>query len=231
MEESTSLKSLRLIELLLVISVAFAATIFSSICSLFSDSLRYNSDIGQATVLYGIIYELIALAVLSYVLFRQGRGLQHIGLSFSWKDIPLSILLAIIAYLAFYVCYVAIHFGYYVTTGYELPQPNKFKTYLDAGISIGTILFVIINPIYEELIARAYTISEVRFLTGSSVIAIITSVALQVLYHLYQGIPAAISLGAMFLVVSIYFVRRRRIVPVILVHLYFDVLALLLYTQ
>jgi membrane protease YdiL (CAAX protease family) len=57
------------------------------------------------------------------------------------------------------------------------------------------------------------------------------SVTLQTLYHLYQGIPAAIALGAMFLILSAYFVKYGRVLPVILAHLYFDVLALLAYAN
>src|SRR3712207_8084854 len=55
-----------------------------------------------------------------------------------------------------------------------------------------------------------------RSLTGSGVVAVAASATLQALYHLYQGIPAAIALGVMFVVLSIYFVRYGRILPVIL---------------
>lgn len=231
MENQGSPKSLRILELLLVTGVAFAATIFVSIYSLFSNTLTPNIQAGQALVFYGLVYELLAIAVLCYVLFRQGRSLRELGLSFAWKDIPVSVLLAVIAYVAFYACYTTIYSGYHAAAGQALTQPDQAQTYLDAGLSLGTVLLVLINPIYEELIARAYIISEIKFLTGSAVVAVVLSVAVQVLYHLYQGVPAAISLGAMFLILSLYYARHKRIGPVILAHLYFDALALLAHAK
>jgi len=224
-------KTYRAFELCLVVAVAFAAPIFVSIYSLFLGSLTQSSQGSAVLVFYGLIYELLALAVMAYVLSRQGRSLKQIGLSFSWMDILVSLLLIVISYAAFYICYVAIFYGSYFVTGRALTQPAKTQTYLDAGITIGTILFVILNPIYEELIARAYIITEVKFLTGSGILAVIVSVVIQVLYHLYQGVPSAISVGAMFLVLSIYYLRYKRIGPVILAHLYFDLFALLVYAR
>ncbi len=90
------------------------------------------------------------------------------------------------------------------------------------GISIATLLFVCLNPFFEELIVRAYVITEVKQLTGSAAKAVLLSTALQTSYHLYPGAPMAFSIGAAFLVVSIYYSKTGRITPVILAHLYFD---------
>jgi membrane protease YdiL (CAAX protease family) len=225
-----SSKTYRALELHLVIGVAFAAPIFVAIYSLFFGSLMQDSQVSGVLVFYGLIYELLALAVLVYVLSRQGRGLKQIGLSFSWKDIPISLLLMVIAYIAYSICYLAIFYGYYFG-GRTLTQPAKIQSYLDVGVTISTILFVILNPLYEELIARAYIISEMKYLTGSNSLAMLVSVVVQVLYHLYQGVPTAIALGAMFLILSIYYIRYKRIVPVVLVHLYFDLFALSVYAR
>jgi drug/metabolite transporter (DMT)-like permease len=102
--KSKSQKAIRLIELLLVTGVAFAATIFVSVYSLLFGAFTSNAQGGHILVFYGLIYELIAVAVLCYVLFRQGRSPREIGLTFSWKDIPLSLALSSVAYIAFYVC-------------------------------------------------------------------------------------------------------------------------------
>lgn len=225
-----SQKRIRIIELLLVTSVAFAPTIFVSVSSLFSGALTPKGQVGPSLVFYGLVYELIALAVLFYVLFRQGRSARQIGLTFSWKDIPVSLLLFVIAYFMFYLCYVAIYYGLYYVIGRTLTQTDT-PTYVSAGISLGTLVFVVINPVYEELIARAYTIFEIKFLTGSNVAAVVISVMLQTLYHLYQGIAASLALAAVFLVLSVYFVKFGKVVPVILAHLYFDVFALVWYAN
>ena len=61
-----------------------------------------------------------------------------------------------------------------------------------------------------------------RLLTGSAAISIATSVPLQTLYHLYQGVPLAAADAAMFSVFALYFSFTRRIMPVVLAHLAFD---------
>jgi membrane protease YdiL (CAAX protease family) len=225
-----SQKRIRIIELLLITGVAFAPTIFVSVYSLFWGALTSKAQVGPVLVFYGLIYEIIALAVLFYVLFRQGRSARQIGLTFSWKDIPVSLVLFVIGYVVFYICYVAIYFGVYHVVGRAL-TPTDAPTYVSAGVSVGTLIFVIINPLYEELIARAYTIFEIKFLTGSNVAAVVVSVMLQTLYHLYQGIGPALALAALFFVLSVYFLKFARIVPVILAHLYFDLLALVYANQ
>lgn len=222
-------KTYRALELYLVMGVAFAAPIFASINALFSTSFTQSQQASGTRAFYGLIYELLALAVMTYVLSRQGRSLKQIGLSFSWIDVLVSILLIVVAYVAFIISYKAIYYGYYFASGRSLIQQNRSPNIIDAGITTGTILFVIINPVYEELIVRAYVISEVRYLTGSGIVGVIVSVVIQTIYHLYQGTLAAFALGVMFLVFSIYYLKFKRIVPVILAHFFFDVLALLLY--
>ena len=221
-------KKFRALELSLVVAVAFAAPIFVAVYSLFSGSSTGGTREPGVFVFYGLIYELLAIAVMVYVLARQGRTLKEIGFFFSWKDLPVSLVLIVVSYLAFYICYVLVFYGYYYA-GWPLTQPGETQTYLDAGLIFGTLLFILVNPFYEELIARAYVISEVKYLSGSTLMAVVISVGLQTSYHLYQGVPLAISLGALSAVLSIYYVKYKRIVPVILAHLYFDLIALLMY--
>ncbi len=75
-----------------------------------------------------------------------------------------------------------------------------------------------VGPFYEEMIARAFTMSEVEALTGSAGLAIAASVLLQTSYHLYLGLPNALAAGAAFLVSACYYARFRRVTPVILAH-------------
>ena len=69
--------------------------------------------------------------------------------------------------------------------------------------------------------------SEVVNLGGSRTLAVLISVVVQVSYHLYQGFTHEIGVTALFTVFSIYYVRTRRTLPVILVHLAVDWLAML----
>ncbi len=99
------------------------------------------------------------------------------------------------------------------------------------GTTLGVlpVLFVLLNPFYEELLVRAFLISEVEATYRSTALAVFISIALQISYHLYQGLPVALSHIPTFLLFSLYFVRTRRILPVVLAHMYMDVLALAVY--
>jgi membrane protease YdiL (CAAX protease family) len=81
---------------------------------------------------------------------------------------------------------------------------------------------VVVNPIYEEMIVRAFLISETIALVGSPAVAICFSVLLQTSYHMYQGLPYALTAGLIFLLFSVYYARTRRIVPGIIAHFIWD---------
>jgi membrane protease YdiL (CAAX protease family) len=89
------------------------------------------------------------------------------------------------------------------------------------------IPFSLLNPFFEELIVRAYLMTEVMELTGSSTLAVALSVGVQFSYHLYYGWVGAISLSFFFLVFALYYVRSSCALPVIVAHGFVDVYALL----
>lgn len=177
----------------------------------------------------GIIYELTAIAVLVYVLFRQQRSLSQIGFSFSRKDIPISILLTVVIYLAYFLCYYAACYGYYFMIGHIPDFSPRNIDFLRTKITVWYLLLMFINPFYEELIARAYTITEVEFLTGKKSLAVIFSVLLQISYHSYQGLFSTLFFVPMFTILSLYYIKWRRITPVILTHMYYDFFTLIIY--
>jgi membrane protease YdiL (CAAX protease family) len=89
-----------------------------------------------------------------------------------------------------------------------------------------SLLMMVVNPFFEELLVRAYLMTEIEYLTGNINIAIVVSVLLQTSYHYYQGAVAPLFLSIGFMFFSFYYAKNRRITPVILAHMYFDLLAL-----
>ena len=69
--------------------------------------------------------------------------------------------------------------------------------------------------------------TEIKELTGSSVLAIALSVVFQASYHLYYGWVGALSIGFLFLVFAIYYARYKRAEPIIVAHAVFDLYALI----
>ena len=103
------------------------------------------------------------------------------------------------------------------------PTSNDFF----AHPSPAAIPYSLLNPFFEELIVRAYLVTEVIDLTGSSTLAVALSVAVQFFYHLYYGWAGAISLSFLFLALALYYARSRCAFPVIVAHGFFDVYALI----
>jgi hypothetical protein len=58
---------------------------------------------------------------------------------------------------------------------------------------------------------------------------ILISVLLQTGYHVYQGIPTMLLISSTFFIFSLYYATTRRALPIILAHLYLDLVGLLIY--
>ena len=218
-------KSLRWMELGLVLFVAFAQSLVISIYTLARSSDLSGTGVPSVRILAGVILEVGALAVLLYVLFRQGRSVKEIGLNFHWADAPRSVVLAITGVVVNYVFWLFLWSFYRNLTGHP-PDATPRNVEFVRNFTWSGVFLVLINPWFEELIVRAYLITELRWLSGSTLLAVIASVVLQSSYHLYQGVIPALIYAVLFLVFSIYYVWSGRILPVILAHFYFDAMAI-----
>src|SRR3954470_17488346 len=197
-------RRLHYIEIALVLSVGF---FWSTIYSLRHwwgnvepspwtelDSLRY------------IIDSAISISVLAYVLHWQGRSLRTIGLTFRKSDLPWAVAIWFFDRVMTSAVYQNIH-------GFATPR------HMPVGYD-GPLrwLAVIPSAAHEELIVRAFLMTEVAGLSGSWPLAVLVSVGFQTLYHLYQGTPAALMAAGSFFVSAVYYASTRRITPVILAH-------------
>jgi membrane protease YdiL (CAAX protease family) len=214
-----------------MLAFAFALPMISSILILVGSS--HPQPVTRPRLLFTIVFELVILGCLYGLLRWQGRGFQSLGFSFivSLRDCLHSVGLFVGAYLAMYVAYLLVLIFYVVINGHP-PSPWQGQaTVFGSTASVFALVLCFINPFFEELLVRAFVITEVEYLSGSVRVAVVASVLLQSAYHLYQGVPNALSLGAGFAVVSVYFARTRRILPVILAHMYFDVMGVLVWVH
>jgi membrane protease YdiL (CAAX protease family) len=217
---------LRAWEFGLIFLVVFSPLLAVSIYTVITGSPLNGGTPGKAFTITGILTELGGLALLYYVLFRQGRNLGSLGFSFSWKDILRSILVIVLAYVALVAWWVAI-VAVYRSLGWTPNAAAQNVEFMRGMFSISGVLFLLLNPFFEELLVRAYVISEIQFFTGSSIAAVLASVIIQSAYHLYQGVLPALLTTAIFSVFSLYYWKTRRIMPVILAHMFFDLVALI----
>ena len=218
-------RQMRVLELTLVCAVAFGGSILVSgyVLIFGNSSVSGWGSSGALQWLHSLFNESISLVLLFYVLSRRGKSLSSLGLPREWKDIARSIALLFGGWLAVYAVYAVLYLSGLVALDHNASNMRVADTLFGGGVFPVTFLFLFLNPFFEELIVRAYLMTEIRQLTNSASKAIILSTVLQTSYHLYQGVPLALSNGALFLVFSIYYTKTNRIVPIILAHLYCDV--------
>ena len=218
-------RQLLTLEVVLVCLIAFGGSILSSFYSLSSLSGNGSgtSSGGIFKWVYAIMRQGSALGLFWYVLVRRGKSFFDLGLVWARKDFVWSIALSFGGSLASRAVYNAIYYSGLTTVSHSAANTHVGHILFGGGISLVTILFQFVNPFFEELIVRAYVMTEVKHLTNSAMKAIIVSTVMQTSYHFYQGAPAAFGHGATFLIWSFYYAKTNRIAPVILAHLYSDV--------
>jgi membrane protease YdiL (CAAX protease family) len=208
----------RWIDLGLVLLVAFGHSILGSIIQWFHPAsvIRSNSAIGLS-----ILGEAIAL-LLFFILFgRQERRLTDIGLSFRWTDIPKGLGLAIVSLIFMRITAIAVPYIYFLVTLRDFPFNASSSNVFTASLWL-LIPFLLLNPFFEEILVRGYLMTEWISLRGSAVLAAIISVTFQTGYHLYYGLYGAMMVGCGLSVFAIYFANSRRLIPVILAHMFWD---------
>jgi membrane protease YdiL (CAAX protease family) len=97
------------------------------------------------------------------------------------------------------------------------------------GRSVTEFIHCIFSPIFEEVLVRGYLMTEIIELGKPSGLAILASVILQTSYHVYYGFGTAVGLSGAFLVFAAYFSKRRRLMPIVLAHLFWDLTAYFLH--
>lgn len=207
-------------ELILVLSIAFGLPVISSTWDLFTGTAHSRSTL---SLVEGIVKELIDLAVLAYVLARRSWSFRDLGLSWRPADGAAALLLIVAAILAELTAWRVLDGVSILTTGHVVAASKHHAEHI-VGLAAGAlnVLYALINPVEEEMIVRAFAMTEIEALTGSIGLAIATSAGLQTLYHLYQGFPNALAHGAAFVVFSCFYARFRRIGPLIAAHAFWD---------
>jgi membrane protease YdiL (CAAX protease family) len=198
-----------------VLAISFGFFEYSSFLLLIGNSTGsirvQNSDWS-----IGMFQEITSLLLLVYVLSRRKLRLRDLGLRWSISDLFRGTGLFVGSYCAYWL-------GYFVVNAVHDAFFGLVQTGTSTGSSWGhmgylAIPFVLVNPVFEEMIVRAYLMTEIRELTGSATLAAVLSVGVQVSYHLYYGWQGALMLIFPFLVFAVYYARTRNATPALLAH-------------
>ncbi|HEV2437409.1 MAG TPA: CPBP family intramembrane glutamic endopeptidase [Verrucomicrobiae bacterium] len=215
-------RQMRIIELVLVCGIAFGSSILSSLYEV-SGHVFSSPSRSEFSWMIGNLREGLCLGLLWYVLRRRGRTFYDLGLSWTWADAGWSLPLKLAGSAGFYAVFFVFDFTGLSSVDTTTATGHVGYYLFGNHVAFTAILLQFLNPFFEELIVRAYMMTEIRQLTNSMTKAVLLSTVLQTSYHFYQGAPVALAHGATFLIFSIYYAKTNRIAPVILAHLYSDV--------
>ncbi|MGR8011762.1 CPBP family intramembrane glutamic endopeptidase [Streptomyces hypolithicus] len=169
--------------------------------------------------LFGITSALVPVALVAYLLLREGAGLRAIGFDRTrpWPDLGRGTLVAAgigSAGLAFYL--VAIEAGFNLTVVPESLPPVWWKFPV-------LILSALQNSVLEEVIVVGYLLRRLDQLGRSPTASLAASSVLRGSYHLYQGIGGFIGNMVMGAVFVLLYRRWGRIGPLVVAHTLLDV--------
>ncbi|MDG4794596.1 CPBP family intramembrane glutamic endopeptidase [Micromonospora sp. WMMD1082] len=92
------------------------------------------------------------------------------------------------------------------------------------------ILAAFQNSILEEVIVVGYLMTRLRQLQWRVTAIIATSALLRASYHLYQGFGAFLGNAVMGVVFSLFYLRTRRVMPLVVAHALLDIVAFVGYS-
>jgi len=175
------------------------------------------------TILRGFAWGTLGL----YLLWRGGVSLRdRLGLDFRkpLADVGVGIALAAIIGLpglAFYL--LAVNLGINLTVAPTTLNDVWWRLPV-------LILAAIENGFLEEVLVVGYLLTRLEQLRVPAVWAIAISAVLRGSYHLYQGFGAFVGNAVMGVVFSLFFLRKGRVMPLIVAHTLLDVVAFVGYT-
>jgi len=168
------------------------------------------------------VYELVLMAFLFPFLRIRGWTFSKIGLDPTWRDTGRGILLFFAIYAVWELVWIAT-----VALAPETAQ-RMSETHIITQVIPATTIVAngMINPLFEEVFVCGYVMTALRK-EGHTWFALNASVAIRLLYHLYQGPLGVLSIIPMGLMSGYWYARTGRLWPIIVAHAAMDMLAML----
>jgi uncharacterized protein len=207
-------------ELAVVIASAFGVSIAISLM-VFALGLGLAVSFTSKDLFATVTTELLTLAVLAWFLRLRGWRLNSLGFHrVNWRDLRDAVVLFVAIY--------ALTSGVMFLASVLVPEMLTHLTsalLLTNALSWSSIIAIsIVNPVFEEVFVCAFVVEALKHRGWATAIG--TSVAIRMIYHLYQGVLGALSVGVIGLVFAGYYWRYGRLWPVIVVHALLDFLSL-----
>jgi membrane protease YdiL (CAAX protease family) len=173
--------------------------------------------------LLGISFAIVPVLLALYLL---GRSRAELGISFNRPRFDLGWgfgLAAAIGIPGLLLVYVAARLGLNAQIIPAALQPVWWAVPV-------LILSAIQNAVLEEVIVVGYLVTRLRSLGWRPVQIVLTSAVLRGSYHLYQGFGAFVGNAVMGVVFALFYLRFKRVMPLIVAHSLLDIAAFVGYT-
>jgi len=208
-------------ELGLILLLAFAPSLLGLLFIALGPSGGGEAETQLTPSLIGIVIDLFIswspVLVIGYLLARSREGWPGIGLTrFRSRDLVMGLALWVASFVL--VLVLAQLFQYFGTREVDfLPQgpPLWFR-------SLQAVLIAVTAGVTEEIVVRGYTQTRLEQLRASTPTILLLPTALWAALHVYQGLGAALTIFGLGLMYAWYFQRTRRLWPLILAHVLFD---------
>lgn len=213
-------------EVLVVLALTFLASAVFAVINLVSAplagiSVSLYANVSLANQLASIVFALAPVALVIYLVHRNGEGLRPIGLDVATipQDVAWGTLLGLgvaAVGLAIYLSAVALKINRFV-----IPVPPLGHWWTIPVLVLGALQ----TAVLEESIVAGYLIRRLEQLGWPGVLPVLGSAVLRGSYHLYQGWGGFAGNFALGLAFGYAFRRWRRTWPLITAHFLIDTLS------
>jgi len=178
-----------------------------------------GATMSDVRLLAMVALEVLLAVVWALRLARQGWTISAITQPFLARDLLRGVLLFVAAWVAYYWTFVLV-----AAVAPRFAAAARSVT-IGGRPSIPVVLLVsLINPVAEEFVYLGVIAATLR--REDSLLALSASVLARVLVHLYQGPLGILSITPAAIVFGAYYLRTRRLWPVVAAHSLMDALGL-----
>jgi membrane protease YdiL (CAAX protease family) len=214
-------------ELGLVLLLAFAPSVLGLLFLALGPEGTAEVEAEVVPSLVSIVIELFLswspILVIGYLLARNREGWPGIGLTrLRPGDIGMGAVLWVASFVV--VLVLAWLFQYFGQREVDfLPEglPLWFR-------ALQAVLIAVTAGVTEEIVVRGYAQTRLEQLRAPTAVILLLPTALWGVLHVYQGAGAALTIFGLGLMYAWYFQRTRRLWPLILAHVLFDMTQLVL---
>jgi uncharacterized protein len=215
------------LELGLVLLLAFAPGILGLLILTLGPQGTAEVEAQVLPSVVSIVFELFLswspVLVIGFLLARNREGWAGIGLTrFRPGDLGMGLVLWVASFIL--VLVLAQLFQFFGQREVDF-LPEELPLWFRA---IQAVLIAVTAGVTEEIVVRGYAQTRLEQLRAPVAVILLLPTALWGVLHVYQGLGAALTIFGLGLMYAWYFQRTRRLWPLILAHVLFDMTQLVL---